>query len=173
MGRHPAGDLRRARSQGPLRPQPQGRAQRPHRDRRTLRGSRGSGYASVRIRDDSRAGSCANPGAGRAFPATGRRDLWLEQTMTAGAPQRLFDPPVSCSNLVQPDFERFLGYSRTFFDAHRYTNDGPVARELERRLADFHGTARCVSFSSGFWALVLAIKALALPGRDEVVMPSL
>jgi dTDP-4-amino-4,6-dideoxygalactose transaminase len=87
--------------------------------------------------------------------------------------QPLFDPPVSCSNLVAPDYERFLEYSRTFFDAHRYTNDGPVARELERRLAAFHHTARCVSFSSGFWALVLAIKALALPGRQELVMPSL
>ena len=93
--------------------------------------------------------------------------------MSTTTEPRLFDPPVSCSNLVQPDYERFLEYSRTFFDAHRYTNDGPVARELERRLAEFHETARCVSFSSGFWALVLAIKALALPGREELVIPSL
>lgn len=85
----------------------------------------------------------------------------------------LFDPPVSCSNLVQPEYERFLDYSRTFFDAHRYTNDGPVARELERRLALFHHTTRCVAFSSGFWALVLGIKALALPSRSELVIPSL
>ncbi len=86
---------------------------------------------------------------------------------------RLFEIPISCSNLVQPDLERFLGYSRIFFDAHRYTNDGPVSRQLESRLAAFHETSRCVAFSSGFWALVLAIKALAIPGRDEVVMPSL
>ena len=93
--------------------------------------------------------------------------------MSATSDQPLFDPPVSCSNLVQPDYERFLGYSRTFFDAHRYTNDGPVARELERRLAEFHHTKRCVAFSSGFWALVLGIKALALPERSELVIPSL
>jgi dTDP-4-amino-4,6-dideoxygalactose transaminase len=98
-------------------------------------------------------------------------------SVTNGASERavepLFDPPVSCSNLVEPDFEQFLANSRIFFDAHRYTNDGPVSRELERRLASFHETKRCVSFSTGFWALVVAIKALAIPGRDEVVMPSL
>lgn len=93
--------------------------------------------------------------------------------MTLERQQPLFDPPVSCSNLVEPEYERFLEYSRTFFDARRYTNDGPLVRELERRLAAFHATARCVSFSSGFWALVLAIRALAIPGREEVVMPSL
>jgi dTDP-4-amino-4,6-dideoxygalactose transaminase len=85
----------------------------------------------------------------------------------------LFEIPVSCSNLVKPDLDRFLQYSRIFFEAHRYTNDGPVCRELERRLAALHETSRCVVFSSGFWALVLAIRALAIPGRDEVVMPSL
>lgn len=93
--------------------------------------------------------------------------------MSTTSDQPLFDPPVSCSNLVQPDYERFLDYSKTFFEARRYTNDGPVARELERRLAEFHHTARCVAFSSGFWALVLGIKALALPGRSELVLPSL
>jgi dTDP-4-amino-4,6-dideoxygalactose transaminase len=98
-------------------------------------------------------------------------------SVTNGASEQavepLFDPPVSCSNLVEPDFEQFLANSRIFFDAHRYTNDGPVVRELERRLARFHETKRCVSFSTGFWALVVGIKALAIPGRDEVVMPSL
>lgn len=93
--------------------------------------------------------------------------------MSATTERPLFDPPVSCSNLVEPDFGRFLDYSRTFFEARRYTNDGPLVRELERRLAEFHETERCITFASGFWAIVLAIKALALAGRDEVVMPSL
>lgn len=84
----------------------------------------------------------------------------------------LFEVPVSCSSLAQPDFDRFIAYSRPFFDAHRYTNNGPVAIELERRLAAFHQTKRCVVFCTGFWGLVLGIRALALPGRDEVVLPS-
>ena len=85
----------------------------------------------------------------------------------------LYDKPISTSNLVRPDFEKFLAYSRIFHDAHRYTNDGPVVKMLERRLAQFHGTNHCIAYANGFWALVLSIKCLALPGRREVVMPSL
>ena len=85
----------------------------------------------------------------------------------------LFDPPVSTSNLVRPDIERFLAYSRTFHDAQRYTNDGPLVKQLERRLAEFHGTRHCIATANGFWALAMAIRCLALPGRREVVMPSL
>jgi dTDP-4-amino-4,6-dideoxygalactose transaminase len=66
-----------------------------------------------------------------------------------------------------------MAYSRTFFDEHRYTNDGPGNRLLEARLAEFHHTSSCVTFSSAFWGLALAIRCLALPGRSEVVMPSL
>lgn len=87
-------------------------------------------------------------------------------------PTATFDPPISCSNLVAPNVEAVLEYSRAFFDAHHFTNNGPVARRLEQRLAEFHGTERCLVFSSGYWALVLAIKTLAVAGRDEVVLPS-
>ena len=84
---------------------------------------------------------------------------------------RLFATPKPTSNLVRPDLDRFLGYSKTFFENHEYTN-GALVRQLEQRLAGFHGTQHCVVFNSGFWALALAIKALALPGRSELVMPS-
>ena len=86
---------------------------------------------------------------------------------------KLFDTPISTSNLVRPDVERFLAYSRRFYDAQQYTNRGPLVQELERRLAAFHQVSHCVSFSNGFWALVLAIHCLALPNKTEVVMPSL
>ena len=102
-----------------------------------------------------------------AAPKTSTRDL----AALGGAP--LYEVPISTSNLVQPDIERFLAYSRIFHDAHRYTNDGAVVKALEARLAAFHGTRHCIATANGFWALVLAIGALALPGRREVVMPSL
>jgi len=50
---------------------------------------------------------------------------------------------------------------------------GFVVRQLEIRLAAFHQVAHCVCFCSGFWALAAAIKALVLPGRTEVILPSL
>lgn len=96
----------------------------------------------------------------------------LSDLAMAGA-EPLFARPRSTSSLVRPDFERFLAYSREFHQAHQFTNNGPLVQQLETRLASFHGTAHCVSFCSGFWALVLAIRCLALPGRREVIMPSL
>lgn len=46
-------------------------------------------------------------------------------------------------------------------------------RQLEERLQELHDVKHCVAVCSGFWALVLTIKNLALSGRREVVMPSL
>ncbi len=86
---------------------------------------------------------------------------------------RLFDTSLSTSNLLQPDIEKFLGYSRTFFDQRQYTNNGPNVKLLERRLAEFHQTAFCVTFCSGLWAIALAISVLAIKGKTEIVMPSL
>jgi len=77
------------------------------------------------------------------------------------------------SNLVRPHIDSFLDYSRLFFDEHRFTNGGPTVRLLEKRLAQFHGVKHCVALANGFWTLVIAMKCLALPGRREVIMPSL
>ncbi|WP_321886122.1 DegT/DnrJ/EryC1/StrS aminotransferase family protein [Paraburkholderia bannensis] len=80
----------------------------------------------------------------------------------------LFDTPKSTSNLVQPEFDRFLAYAHPGLSA-----PGSVAKRFETRLAEFHDTEYCVSFCSGFWALAVTMVALARPGRREVVMPSL
>lgn len=87
--------------------------------------------------------------------------------------ESLFETPKSTSNLVRPDFEIFLSYSKLFFYQRQYTNNGPLVKLLEQRLADFHKAKYCVTFCNGFWALVLAISALALKGKTEIVMPSL
>ncbi len=87
--------------------------------------------------------------------------------MNAVSPPRRFDPPVSTSNLVQPDRAAFLRYARMAYDG------APVVNMLERRLAAFHAASHCIALCSGFWALVLSIRALALPGRTDLLMPSL
>lgn len=84
-----------------------------------------------------------------------------------------FVPPKSIGSLANPDPAKLLGYSRIFYDQHRYTNNGPVNQLLESRLAEWHETERCVTFVNAFWGLSLAIRCLALPGRHEVVTPSL
>ena len=86
---------------------------------------------------------------------------------------RLFSTPKPTSNLARPDFEKFMCYSKVFFEKRQYTDDGALVRQLEQRLSAFHQTEFCVAFCSGFWALALAIKALARPNKSEIVMPSL
>lgn len=86
---------------------------------------------------------------------------------------KLFSLAKSTSNLLQPDIEKFLDYSRIFFEQRQYTNNGPNNKLLEKRLAEFHQVKYCVTFSSGFWALALAIRTLALKGKTEIIMPSL
>ncbi|MHB8140462.1 MAG: DegT/DnrJ/EryC1/StrS family aminotransferase [Vulcanimicrobiaceae bacterium] len=86
---------------------------------------------------------------------------------------RTFERVRGTPNLVRPDPERFLAYSREFFNARHYTNAGPVVRRLEARLAMMHQVRHCVAFSNAFWCLVMAMRSLALPGCSEVVMPSL
>lgn len=80
----------------------------------------------------------------------------------------LFDAPKSTSNLVQPQFDRFLAYAHPGLSA-----PGSVAKRFEASLAVFHDVEYCVSFCSGFWALAVTMVALARPGGREVVMPSL
>jgi len=87
--------------------------------------------------------------------------------------KRLFHPPISTSNLVRPDPEKFFEYSRRFYQSGSLSNNGPLVLELEDRLAAFHEVRHCVCFANGFWALVLAIRCLCLPEKKEVIMPSL
>lgn len=85
----------------------------------------------------------------------------------------LFERPRPVSNLARPDFGRIAAYARQAVQAHTFSDHGPLATRLEQALAHFHETPHCVSFSSGFWALGLAMRALARPGAREVVMPAL
>jgi len=86
---------------------------------------------------------------------------------------RYFAQPKSASSLAQPDFDRFLHYSEKFFKQQYYTNNGVLVQLLEKRLAEFHDTEYCVAFCSGFWGVALAMSALALQGKSEIIMPSL
>ena len=103
-------------------------------------------------------------------PIVGKRCI-DDLAVFGGAPT--FERARPTSNLVRPNVESFLAYSRLFFDQHRFTNGGPAVRLLEKRLAEFHGVKHCVALANGFWTLVIAMRCLALPGRREVIMPSL
>ena len=86
--------------------------------------------------------------------------------------QKLFSEPKPTSGLYRPSEERFFAYAQSVFTTRRLTNSGPLVCQLEKRLAELHDTETCVTFCSGFLALLLSIHTLALAGRTEVIMPS-
>jgi len=84
--------------------------------------------------------------------------------------KKMFEKPISTSNLYKPNLDDFLVLMQ---DALDISGRGKLVKTLEMELAAFHSVPHCITVCSGFWALVLSIKALALEGRNEVIMPSL
>ena len=85
---------------------------------------------------------------------------------------KLFTEPKPTSGLHRPSEGRFLAYAQSIFSSRQLTNNGPLVCQLESRLAALHGTTCCVTFCSGFMALLITIRTVALSGKREVVMPS-
>ncbi|NNJ93939.1 MAG: aminotransferase class I/II-fold pyridoxal phosphate-dependent enzyme [Halobacteria archaeon] len=82
-----------------------------------------------------------------------------------------FDKVLSTSNLYLPDFDRvsmLLSENRPSSD-----NEYPLSTILESRLCEYHNAEHCVLYSSGFWALVAAIKLKAIAGKSNVIIPSM
>ena len=78
----------------------------------------------------------------------------------------LFFEAKSTSNLYTPDKKAVRDYIDNF-------SSHGICNFLEQRLSDYHESKYCVLFSTGFWALVAAIKLKALTGKNEVIVPSL
>jgi len=76
-------------------------------------------------------------------------------------------------NLPKPDEDIFFRELKHSFDAHEISNNGPLVKKLERKLADFHQVKYCVAFCSCFVGMSIAIREMAVPGRSEIVIPSL
>src|SRR5438874_2496258 len=68
------------------------------------------------------------------------------------------------------DAGRFLDRVRDLLDRRRLTNDGPLVREFEARVAETVGVRHCVAMGNGTVALEIAIRAAGLTG--EVILPS-
>src|SRR4051812_14469470 len=69
------------------------------------------------------------------------------------------------------DQDRLLERIREMLDRRYFTNDGPLVRELEARVAELAGVRHCVAMCNATIALEIAVRALGLGG--EVILPSL
>ncbi len=66
--------------------------------------------------------------------------------------------------------DEFMRYAGDILDRGFLTNNGPLVRELEAAIADYHAVKHCVAMCNGTIALEIAIRALGLKG--EVIVPS-
>ncbi|RAP59379.1 DegT/DnrJ/EryC1/StrS family aminotransferase [Oleiagrimonas sp. MCCC 1A03011] len=86
-----------------------------------------------------------------------------------GAPPA-FDQPLHVGRPNIGDHENFLAMTRKILGDCWLTNNGPLVRQLEGRIADMLGVGHCVAMCNGTVALEIAIRALGLKG--EVIVPS-
>jgi len=68
------------------------------------------------------------------------------------------------------DRQRFLARVADMLDRRWLTNDGPLVKEFEQRVADLVGVRHCVVMCNATVALEIAIRALELKG--EVILPA-
>ena len=80
---------------------------------------------------------------------------------------------LSTSSLYSPNSETVLNYIKKSYLNKQFTNRGPLVEQLEEKLLKFHNTKYCITFCSGFWALVAAMKNLSLTNKKYILMPSL
>jgi dTDP-4-amino-4,6-dideoxygalactose transaminase len=66
--------------------------------------------------------------------------------------------------------DRFMELAGEIFDRGWFTNDGPLVREFEGRIAEYLGVRNCVAMCNGTIALEIAIRAVGMTG--EVILPS-
>ncbi|XBB67078.1 DegT/DnrJ/EryC1/StrS family aminotransferase [Nocardioides sp. WV_118_6] len=81
-----------------------------------------------------------------------------------------FDEPLHVGRPNTGDRETFLARVGEIFDRTWFSNDGPVVRELEQRIAELIGVRHCVAVCNGTVGLEIAVRALGLSG--EVIVPS-
>lgn len=87
--------------------------------------------------------------------------------------QPIFKRFKTTMNLPKPDKDEFFNALKISYDKHQITNNGPLVQLLEKKLSGFHQAEYCVAFCNCFVGMTIALRELALPGRDEIIVPTL
>lgn len=101
---------------------------------------------------------------------TGRKAgcaLCLNWRVSSAAP---FGSPLHVGQPNIGNRDRFLELTAQALDRRWLTNDGPLVRDLEARIALYLGVKHCVAVVNGTVALEIGIRALGMSG--EVIVPS-
>jgi dTDP-4-amino-4,6-dideoxygalactose transaminase len=84
----------------------------------------------------------------------------------------LFASPRPIGQLDAPPIDEYLTQLRALIYRKRVTNDGPAVRELEARLASYHGVANCVAVANAGLGLTMLMQIFSGRRAGEVVMPA-
>src|SRR3954451_1910904 len=85
-------------------------------------------------------------------------------------PRPAVDHPLHVGGPNIGDRDKFLDRVSDILDRLWLTNDGPMVRELEERIADRMGVSHCIAMCNGTIALEIAIRATEMVG--EVIVPA-
>lgn len=95
----------------------------------------------------------------------------IERTdLAINGAQPAFKQPLHVGRPNISSRENFLAGVNRAIDNEWLTNDGPLVREFEQRVAGVLGVKHCVAMCNGTIALEIAIRALGMTG--EVIIPS-
>lgn len=81
-----------------------------------------------------------------------------------------FSQPLHVGRPNIGDRSRFIERVESMLDRRWFSNDGPIVREFESRVAEYVGVEHCVAMCNATVALEIAIRALELKG--EVIVPA-
>lgn len=98
------------------------------------------------------------------LPRSGVADL----AILGGAPA--FQRPLPVGQLYFPAWKEYEARFRDIFARQYYTNQGPLAQELERRLEAFFGVRHAICVTNATIGLIMVAEALGLKGK--VVTPA-
>ncbi len=76
-----------------------------------------------------------------------------------------FDAVLPVGQLYFPSWERYTRAMTGIFDRGWYSNHGPLARELEERLASFFGVRHAMVVSNATVGLIMGLKCLGVEGK--------
>lgn len=84
----------------------------------------------------------------------------------------LFASPRPIGQLSVPPVEDYLARLTDSLTARQLTNNGPLACQLERRLADHHGMPHCIAVANAGLGIMMLLQVLSKGQRGEVIMPA-
>lgn len=94
----------------------------------------------------------------------------MSSTDRSRRPAAPLSQPLHVGRPQPPDRARWFARLDAMLDSGWLTNNGPLVRELEQRLAEMLCVQHCVAMSNGTLAEQLCVRALGLSG--EVIVPS-